>query len=225
MKYKTNYDDIISLTKELIKKDTKLNCPIILGFDTNHNLVVEDLKDVGNILIKGETGSGKSNFLHSIICQLIIRLKPEEYQLFLVDPKQVDLVKYQGLPQVINQVFTEPIGAISFLKTLVDKTDRRLAGLEENKLILVIIDTFSDLIYSNQRDFIDRISYISLNSLKTNIFIMMSDSKDSNEVFTDKINSIFKTKLTFGPNPGHIESLNLTSIDVMSPGEIEMIIQ
>lgn len=218
MKYKTNFDEIVSLTKELSGKNTSPTCPIILGFDSDQNVVIEDLVNLESILINGQTGSGKSNFLHSIICQFLLRLKPGDFQLFLVDPKKVDLVMYQGLPQLISQVFTEPFGAVSNLKELVDETDRRLAGSPNKKIVLVVIDTFSDLIYANLQDFTDRISYITSNSSATNIFVMMSDSCDNPNVFTDRINSVFKTKLSFGPKPGHFLPYNLTSINVPDPG-------
>lgn len=223
MQYMTEKDDLFSLTKELSNKDLPMELPVILGFSDNGEVVVEDLTEVGNIIIGGETGSGKSTFLHSLICSLIIRYTPAHLKLFLIDTKRVEFSAYANLPHLYHPVLNDAVGSISALQSLVNETDRRLESKYKHPSILVIIDTFSDLIYINKNRFIELIKQITDKSDKTNIHIIMADSRVGPEIFTPELLSMFKTKIAFRTADGEAVKLLMgkdTLINTANPGEM-----
>ena len=183
---------------EVLKSKGKgMKIPIILGVDSNNNVIVEDLLKLESILIGGQTGSGKSVFIHSIICSLLLRFSPSDCKLVLIDPKKVELTVYNDLSYFYFPVIVDPNDALSVLGSLVRETNRRLEQKVVNPYLIVVIDTFVDLFAINPEIFQERICYIVSRSKETNIFVIMSDSRVGPEIYTDKILSTFLTKIAF----------------------------
>lgn len=84
----------------------KMSIPILIGMDFQGNKAAIDLQKQPHILIAGSTGSGKSIFESSIISALVMKKKPEELDLYIVDPKRVDLTLFENLPHVKRMVRT-----------------------------------------------------------------------------------------------------------------------
>ena len=111
--------------------DTKLfsnknySIPIALGKDTLGKPVVADLKKMPHMLIAGTTGSGKSVFINSLICSLLYRCNPEELKLIMVDPKQLELNCYEGIPHLLLPIVTEAKKASLALRWAVQEMERR----------------------------------------------------------------------------------------------------
>ena len=174
-----------------------MEIPITLGYDKENNLYKEDLKDLENILIGGQTGSGKSVFFHSIICSLLSRFSPNQCRFLLIDPKMVEFSVYEGLAHLYLPTISNPKKALEGLQAVVNEVKKRAMDKRRLPHIIVVIDTFSDLFYHNPREFQKKIEYITANGPKANIFLLMSDSRVGSELYTDKILNCFKTKIAF----------------------------
>ncbi|WP_143810151.1 DNA translocase FtsK, partial [Oenococcus oeni] len=77
-----------------------------LGRDVNNDVVSADLSAMPHLLIAGATGSGKSVAINGIISSLLMRLKPNEVKLMMVDPKRVELSMYNDLPHLLAPVIS-----------------------------------------------------------------------------------------------------------------------
>ena len=85
-------------------------------------------------LIAGQTGSGKSVMINTLLTSLLYRNSPSEMKLILVDPKQVEMAPYEDMPHLLTPVITEPEKTISALKWAVNEMERRYKLLAEEKI-------------------------------------------------------------------------------------------
>ena len=99
--------------------------PIILGRDSVGNPLVADLATMPHLLIAGTTGSGKSVCVNSIILSLMIMRKPHEVKMLLVDPKQVEMTDFKGIPHLLAPVVTDMKLAAGVLTWAVQKMEQR----------------------------------------------------------------------------------------------------
>jgi len=99
--------------------------PLILGRDAVGNPLFPDLATMPHLLIAGTTGSGKSVCLNSIILSLMILKKPHEVKLILVDPKQVEMTDFKGIPHLLCPVVTDMKLASGVLTWAVQKMEQR----------------------------------------------------------------------------------------------------
>jgi len=102
---------------------SKLTLP--LGKDIFGNPVEADLTAMPHLLVAGATGTGKSVFLNSLLCSILVRATPDEVKLLLVDPKLLELSIYEGIPHLIADVVTNPKRAAAALKGVVIKMEER----------------------------------------------------------------------------------------------------
>ncbi|WP_312981590.1 FtsK/SpoIIIE family DNA translocase [Leuconostoc falkenbergense] len=103
--------------------DNPLNVP--LGRDVTGNIIMADLSAMPHLLIAGSTGSGKSVGLNGIIISILLRAKPNEVKLMMVDPKVVELSIYNGIPHLLTPVVSEPRKAAKSLQKVVDEMENR----------------------------------------------------------------------------------------------------
>ena len=103
--------------------------PITIGKDIFGTPVVTDLKKMPHLLVAGTTGSGKSVFINTLICSLLYKSTPEDLNLILVDPKQLELAPYNDIPHLILPVVTEPKKASLALSWAVQEMERRYRTL------------------------------------------------------------------------------------------------
>ena len=99
--------------------------PLILGRDAVGNPLVGDLAKMPHLLIAGTTGSGKSVCVNSIILSIMILRKPHEVKLILVDPKQVEMTDFKGIPHLLSPVVTDMKLAAGVLTWAVQKMEQR----------------------------------------------------------------------------------------------------
>jgi S-DNA-T family DNA segregation ATPase FtsK/SpoIIIE len=102
-----------------------------IGKDISGDAVVGELNKMPHLLIAGQTGSGKSVMINTLLTSLLYRNSPSEMKLILVDPKQVEMAPYEDIPHLLTPVITEPEKTISALKWAVNEMERRyklLAG-------------------------------------------------------------------------------------------------
>ena len=138
---------------------------IAFGKDIDNKLIYADLTKFPHMLVAGSTGSGKSVFVHSVISTLIIRNKPDELKLLLVDPKRVEMNIYHDIPHLLCPNISEPQEAFVALNKLCEEMERRYElfrpefvndikdyneimverGLEKLPFIIVFVDEYADL--------------------------------------------------------------------------------
>jgi DNA segregation ATPase FtsK/SpoIIIE, S-DNA-T family len=105
-----------------------------IGRDIAGESVVGELNKMPHLLIAGQTGSGKSVMINTLLTSLLYRNSPSEMKLILVDPKQVEMAPYEDIPHLLTPVITEPEKTISALKWAVNEMERRYRLLAEEKL-------------------------------------------------------------------------------------------
>jgi S-DNA-T family DNA segregation ATPase FtsK/SpoIIIE len=105
-----------------------------IGKDIGGDAVVGELNKMPHLLIAGQTGSGKSVMINTLLTSLLYRNAPSEMKLILVDPKQVEMAPYEDIPHLITPVINEPEKTISALKWAVNEMERRYKLLAEHKV-------------------------------------------------------------------------------------------
>lgn len=159
---------------EFIKSNKKL--AFALGKDIAGKCVVGDLSKMPHVLIAGATGSGKSVCINTLIISLLYKYSPEEVKLLMIDPKVVELNVYNGIPQLLIPVVTDPKKAAAALNWAVNEMTRRYKlfadtgvrniesynelinkGIIDEKLpsIVIIVDELADLMMGHwQSDYL-----------------------------------------------------------------------
>lgn len=150
-----------SLSKLLLKKDINDKYIVPIGIDSQGKRYYVDLKNSKGMFIAGETGSGKSMLLNSIIATLLFKNSPQELQFLLINQTRVEFNQYNGIPHLLEKVTGGPYGAMEKLyqitKIMEDRREKLLSAKTNNietfneknetKLshIIIIIDETSDI--------------------------------------------------------------------------------
>ena len=151
---------------EAMPNDPKHKLLVPFGKSISGDVVYADLADFPHMLVAGTTGSGKSIYVHSTIVSLIMRCKPEELKLVMVDPKKVEMNYYENIPHLLCPVISDVSKVLLCFNKLVDEMERRYILFQTNKVrdikgfnefakakdlqplpyIVVFIDEYADLI-------------------------------------------------------------------------------
>ncbi|MDO5156623.1 MAG: DNA translocase FtsK 4TM domain-containing protein [Eubacteriales bacterium] len=110
-------------TEKFIKHPSKI--AFACGKDIEGNVVVEDIAKMPHLLIAGATGSGKSVCTNTLIMSILYKAQPDEVKLILIDPKQVELKVYNGIPHLLTPVVTDPKKAAGALNWAVAEMTKR----------------------------------------------------------------------------------------------------
>ncbi len=105
-----------------------------IGRDISGEAVVGELNAMPHVLIAGQTGSGKSVMINTLLTSLLYHNSPSEMKLILVDPKQVEMAPYEDIPHLLTPVITEPEKTISALKWAINEMERRYKLMREEKV-------------------------------------------------------------------------------------------
>lgn len=105
-----------------------------IGKDIAGEEIIGELNKMPHLLIAGQTGSGKSVMINTLLVSLLYRNSPSEMRLILVDPKQVEMTQYQDIPHLLTPIITEPDKTISALKWAVNEMERRYRLMAENRV-------------------------------------------------------------------------------------------
>ncbi len=139
---------------------------IPFGKNITGELLSANLSDFPHMLVAGTTGSGKTIFMHSLILSLIMRNKPDELKIVLIDPKKVEMAYYEKIPHLLCPNISQSNKAYVAMKKLVDEMERRYnlfaanrvrdikgfnefaktANLQPLPYIVVFIDEYADLV-------------------------------------------------------------------------------
>lgn len=102
-----------------------------VGKDISGEAVLGELNKMPHLLIAGQTNSGKSVMINTLICSLVYRNSPSKMKLILVDPKQVEMARYSDIPHLLTPIITDPEKTVSALKWAVNEMERRYKLLAE----------------------------------------------------------------------------------------------
>lgn len=105
-----------------------------IGKDISGNAVTAELASMPHLLVAGQTGSGKSVMMNSILTSLLYRNSPSDLKMILIDPKKVEMTSYEDISHLLTPIVTEPEKAISALKWSVNEMERRYTLLSEEKV-------------------------------------------------------------------------------------------
>ena len=205
-----------------LKSDAKI-CSA-LGKDIMGTPKVFDLTKMPHLLVAGSTGSGKSVCINGIIASILMRYKPNEVKLVLVDPKKVELTNYNGIPHLLCPVVSDPKKASLTLQKVVTEMDNRFQTFSDkevknitgyndmiekynkkhpespqNKMpyIVVIIDELADLMLVASKEVEDSITRITQLARAAGIHLIVATQRPSTDVITGLIKNNIPSRIAF----------------------------
>ncbi|MDW8065088.1 MAG: DNA translocase FtsK [Anaerolineae bacterium] len=190
---------------------------IALGRDVTGRPVVADLATMPHLLIAGTTGSGKSVCIHALLTCLVYNNTPEELRLVLIDPKMVELVRWNGLPHLYGKVEFEierAVGVLRWLTRQMEERYRRFAGVGARNLadfnaraeeagetrlpyIVLFIDELADLMMAAPVDVERSITRLAQMARATGIHLVIATQRPSVDVVTGLIKANFPARIAF----------------------------
>lgn len=185
-----------------------------IGKDISGTPIVADLAKMPHMLVAGQTGSGKSVMINSILTSLLYRNSPADLKLILVDPKRVELKPYDSIPHLLTPVIVEPEKCISALKWAVAEMERRYHALAEvgkrniheynnfkkeegMPYIVIVIDELSDLMMAAARDVESLIVRIAQKARAVGIHLVLATQRPSVDVITGLIKANVPGRIAF----------------------------
>jgi S-DNA-T family DNA segregation ATPase FtsK/SpoIIIE len=195
---------------------------VALGKDVSGRPRMLRLTELPHMLIAGATGAGKSSCINALVTSILVRARPEEVRMILVDPKRVELGQYNDVPHLLTRVITNPKKAADALEWAVSEMDRRYdlladagvrdiesyrekfdaGGLEEEMFdrfsyIVVIVDELNDLMMVAGRAVEDAIVRIAQMARAVGIHLVLATQRPSVNVITGVIKANVPSRLAF----------------------------
>ena len=196
-------------------KDDKLLFP--LGKNISGDIISGCLDEMPHLLVCGTTGSGKSVFIHNIIASLIMRNKPDELKLMLIDPKRIEFNRYNDLPHLLCPVITQTDRAKVALMRLVDEMEKRYdlfaekgmgasnykeyletceeMGYEKIPYIVMICDEFADFMSDGDKEVAKLIQRIAQKARACGIYMVIATQRPSVKVITGDIKANIPSRI------------------------------
>jgi DNA segregation ATPase FtsK/SpoIIIE-like protein len=213
------------LTSDVFVK-SKAKLPVIIGTNISGAPYVADIFKMPHMLIAGQTGSGKSVCINSIICSLLMTKKPEELRLIMIDPKKVELSFYNGIAHLLSPVVTESKEAVKALHWGVGEMERRyrllakvaarnidsfnsrvesgklkeLLSEEDNKplpFIVILVDELADLMTKSSKDVETLIQRIAQLARAVGIHLIVATQRPSVDIITGPIKANLTSRIAF----------------------------
>ena len=188
--------------------------PLAIAFGKNikGSVIYADYDEFPHMLISGTTGSGKSVFVNSIICTLIMRNSPDDLKLVLVDPKKVEMSRYADMPHLLTPIITEAPKVKLVLDKLVDEMEYRYSifsknnatnikeynedcefnGNERIPYIVVVLDEYADLV-EQCKEISFPVVMLAQKARACGIHLMVSTQRPSTNVVTGVIKANMPT--------------------------------
>ncbi|MGC8651203.1 MAG: DNA translocase FtsK 4TM domain-containing protein [Minisyncoccia bacterium] len=206
-----------NILKEInFQKDTPA-LAMALGRDVEGKVITADLSKMPHLLIAGSTGSGKSVCIHSIVSGFLLKNSPNSLRLILIDPKRVELARYNGIPHLLTPVITDNKKVLPVLRWVINEMNRRydllsdyqardiesynLKALDKKEeplpYLVIIIDELADLMIYYGRDLETFIIRIAQMARATGIHLILSTQRPSVEVITGLIKANITARIAF----------------------------
>lgn len=199
------------------KEQDKGNVVVALGKDLMGRVQTMDITKTPHLLVAGSTGSGKSVCMNSIIASILMRYKPDEVKLVLVDPKKVEMSNYNGIPHLLWPVINDPKQASAGLQRIVAMMDDRYdkfaetgvkkveeynekakkEGWEHLPYIVVIIDELADLMMVASKEVEASIQRITQLARAAGIHLIVATQRPSTNVITGVIKANIPSRIAF----------------------------
>ncbi|MCI6108028.1 MAG: DNA translocase FtsK [Tenericutes bacterium] len=224
-----SFYEIISSKQMMNAMDKKLMVP--LGKSIMGDIGVCEINKMPHMLIAGTTGSGKSVCVNGIICSILMRARPDEVKLVMVDPKVVELSVYNGVPHLMCPVVSDPKKAAVALAKMVAEMERRYETFSETKTkniesynayidkwneehkadgvtkaklpyIVVIIDELADLMMVAAKEVEDSILRITQKARAAGIHLIVATQRPSTDVITGLIKANIPSRISFAVGSG-----------------------
>ena len=198
---------------------------VTLGKDIMGKSIFCEINKTPHLLVAGSTGSGKSVCINSMLVSILMRTKPDEVQLVLVDPKKVELSMYNGVPHLKTPVVTDPKKANIVLKKIVvemehrydlfeesgtkniagynayiDKKNKTKSSFEQIKklpYIVVIIDELADLMLVAAKEVEESIMRITQMARAAGIHLIVATQRPSTDVITGVVKANIPSRISF----------------------------
>lgn len=189
-----------------------------VGMDCDGNSCVVDLNKMPHLLIAGSTGSGKSVCINTLICSLLFKYSPEDVKIALVDPKQVELSNYNGLPHLlVSKAICDNDKVANLLDWTIDEMEHRYTLMNERRVkniaqynetidtsveetlpyIVVIVDEVADIVISLKREFEERIMRLAQKARAAGIILVLATQRPSVDVITGSIKANLPSRIAF----------------------------
>lgn len=198
---------------------------VTLGKNIMGKPIYAEINKTPHLLVAGATGSGKSVCINSFIVSILMRTKPDEVKLVLVDPKKVELSIYNGVPHLLAPVVTDPKRANIALKKIVSEMERRYDLFEKSETkniagynayidkfnetaselekqmnlpyIVVIIDELADLMLVAAKEVEDSIMRITQMARAAGIHLIVATQRPSTDVITGVVKANIPSRISF----------------------------
>ena len=219
--------------RDLLESDefTKAKSKTIFaaGKDIAGKTVVADIEKMPHLLIAGQTGSGKSVCINTIIMSILYKTRPSEVKLIMIDPKVVELSVYNGIPHLLIPVVTDPKKAAAALNWAVNEMEERYKKFAEHKArniigynaqidqiedvpgkdrpekipqIIVIVDELADLMMTAGTDVEDAIQKLAQKARAAGIHLIIATQRPSVNVITGVIKANIPSRIAFSVASG-----------------------
>jgi S-DNA-T family DNA segregation ATPase FtsK/SpoIIIE len=188
--------------------------PIGVGMDVAGKPVVADLTKMPHLLVAGATGSGKSVCINSLITSLLVTRSPDEVQFIMIDPKQVELSQYRGLPHLRLPVVTDMEKVVAALRWTVLEMERRY-GLfadvgarnivafndrfpdERLVYLVLVVDELADMMMTAAEDVERLICRLAQLGRAAGVHVVVATQRPSVDVLTGLIKANLPTRIAF----------------------------
>ncbi|MHB8631870.1 MAG: FtsK/SpoIIIE family DNA translocase, partial [Candidatus Limnocylindria bacterium] len=196
-------------------KDASSKLTVALGRDVAGSPIVADLAKLPHLLIAGQTGSGKSVAINSIICSLLLTATPDDVRLILADPKRVELAGFNNIPHLVVPVVTDHDKILNALYWAVGEMDRRYrlfaratarniaaynaarSGPDRVPYIVLIVDELADLMMSAPIQVEKAITRLAQLARATGIHLVVATQRPSVDVITGLIKANIPARIAF----------------------------
>ena len=208
--------------KEVLSSMPEVNEKTILAVGLGKDIMGKvkwcEINATPHMLVAGSTGSGKSVCINCIIASILMRCKPDEVKLVMVDPKKVEFSMYNGIPHLLCPVVTDAKKASIALKNIVGEMERRYELLEHTKnkniisynkfcethteyqklpYIVVIIDELADLMLVAAKEVEDSIMRITQMARAAGIHLIVATQRPSTDIITGVVKANIPSRISF----------------------------